>query len=139
MAVVLAVRTYAVWKKDKRVGIGLALLIGLYQIPNVIVVKKFIQGIGCEYHVDSSFLFHSTSLPASTKSFRSRRTESISGYLPGMHVYQGYETRFRELGDNHICGRRYSKHHLMSRALANQYRNHTVQLALMIISAVKTS
>jgi len=44
--IVLAVRTYAVWKRDKRVGIGLALLVGLYQIPNVIVLDDFIRGAG---------------------------------------------------------------------------------------------
>jgi len=43
--VVLAVRTYAVWNKDKRVGIGLALLLGLCQIPNAIIADRFIQGI----------------------------------------------------------------------------------------------
>jgi len=42
--VVLAVRTYAVWERDKRVGIGLALLLALYQIPDVIILNKFIQG-----------------------------------------------------------------------------------------------
>ena len=51
MIVVLAVRTYAVWERDKRVGIGLALLLGLYQIPYVITLNKYIQGLGCEYRV----------------------------------------------------------------------------------------
>ena len=51
MIVVLAVRTYAVWKKDKRVGIGLALLLVVYQIPNTITLYKYIQGLGCEYRV----------------------------------------------------------------------------------------
>jgi len=44
--VVLAVRTYAVWERDKRVGIGLALLLALYQIPDAIVLNKFIRGTG---------------------------------------------------------------------------------------------
>jgi len=43
--IVLAVRTYAVWNKDKRVGIGLALLLGLCQIPNGIIAERFIQVI----------------------------------------------------------------------------------------------
>lgn len=46
--VVLAVRTYAVWNKDKRVGIGLALLLGLCQIPNGIIIEKFMQEIDRE-------------------------------------------------------------------------------------------
>ena len=139
VAVVLAVRTYAVWKSDKRVGIGLALLLGLSQIPDMILLKRFIQGIGCEYPVDPLPPPRSTSPHASTKPFRPRRTESISGDLPGMLLYQSHEACFRNLGDNYNRGRRYFKYHLMSRALTNQYRNGTVQLALMIISAVKTS
>jgi len=43
--VVLAVRTYAVWNRDKRVGIGLALLLGLSQIPDGIILYQFIQGV----------------------------------------------------------------------------------------------
>jgi len=43
--IVLAVRTYAVWNKDKRVGISLALLLGLCQIPNGIFIQKFMQEI----------------------------------------------------------------------------------------------
>jgi len=39
------VRTYAVWNKDKRVGIGLALLLGLCQIPNGIIIERFMQEI----------------------------------------------------------------------------------------------
>ena len=48
MAVILAVRTYAVWIRDKRVGIGLALLSGFFQIPYVIILYRFIQGVVCE-------------------------------------------------------------------------------------------
>ena len=55
VVVVLAVRTYAVWKRDKRVGIGLALLLGLSQIPDMILLNRFIQGIGCEYFVHPLF------------------------------------------------------------------------------------
>jgi len=69
LSVVLAVRTYAVWKRNKRVGIGLALLLGLYQIPNAIIWNKFVQGVECEYRVDSLFLFRSTSLSMGVKSF----------------------------------------------------------------------
>ena len=64
MLVVLAVRTYAVWGKDKRVGIGLALLLGLYQIPNAIILNRFVQGSGCEYCVGSLLPFHFASVPA---------------------------------------------------------------------------
>jgi len=67
--VVLALRTYAVWGKDKRIGVGLALLLALSQIPNVIVLNRFIEGIGCEYHVASLFFPHSTTVPARSKSF----------------------------------------------------------------------
>ncbi|KAF9650130.1 hypothetical protein BDM02DRAFT_1515285 [Thelephora ganbajun] len=44
--IVLAVRTYAVWNEDKRVGVGLAILLTLCQIPNGIIAEKFIGGIG---------------------------------------------------------------------------------------------
>lgn len=57
MIVVLAVRTYAVWNKDKRVGIGLVLLLGLCQIPNAMIAERFIRGIERGYRLDSSFLF----------------------------------------------------------------------------------
>lgn len=53
--VVLAVRTYAIWNRDRRVGIGLALLLGLCQVPHAIVLKRFIQTFECEYCIDSSF------------------------------------------------------------------------------------
>jgi len=43
--IILAIRTYAVWNKDRRVGIGLALLLGLCQIPNGIIVEKFVRNI----------------------------------------------------------------------------------------------
>ena len=56
---VLIVRTYAVWNKDKRVGIGLALLLGLCQIPSAIVEKRFIEMIQCGHCLDSSFIFRS--------------------------------------------------------------------------------
>jgi len=62
--VVLALRTYAVWNKDKRIGIGLALLLALFQIPNGIILNRFIQGIGCEYRIASLFFPHSTAVPA---------------------------------------------------------------------------
>ena len=56
MTVILAIRTYAVWNKDKRVGIGLALLWVAVQIPNGILAEKFLDEIGCEYRFDSSFV-----------------------------------------------------------------------------------
>jgi hypothetical protein len=43
--IVLAIRTYAVWNKDKRVGIGLALLLVFCQIPNGIIAERFIEAI----------------------------------------------------------------------------------------------
>jgi len=43
--IILAIRTYAVWNKDRRVGIGLALLLGLCQIPNAIIAEKFVRDI----------------------------------------------------------------------------------------------
>ncbi|KAF9785187.1 hypothetical protein BJ322DRAFT_815113 [Thelephora terrestris] len=43
--IVLAIRTYAVWNKDKRVGFGLALLLIACQIPNTIFVERFIEVI----------------------------------------------------------------------------------------------
>lgn len=49
MVVVLAIRTYAVWNKDKRVGAGLALLLIACQIPNGIFAEKFINSIECEF------------------------------------------------------------------------------------------
>ena len=61
LIVILVVRTYAVWNKNKRVGIGLALLLGLCQIPNAIIAQKFLQGIECGYSLDFS------STPASGK------------------------------------------------------------------------
>jgi len=66
--VVLAIRTYAVWNKDKRVGIGLALLLGACQIPNAIIAERFIKGIERGYRFDSSFFFpRSAYMPASAK------------------------------------------------------------------------
>jgi len=56
MTVILAIRTYAVWNKDKRVGIGLALLWVAVQIPNGILAEKFLDEIDCEYCFDSSFV-----------------------------------------------------------------------------------
>jgi len=49
MTVILIIRTYAVWNKDKRVGIGLGLLLVAVQIPNGILAEKFLDEIGCEY------------------------------------------------------------------------------------------
>jgi len=49
MTVILIIRTYAVWNKDKRVGIGLGLLLIAVQIPNGILAEKFLDEIGCEY------------------------------------------------------------------------------------------
>ena len=67
--VVLALRTYVVWNGDKRVGIGLALLLGLHQIPNAILLYKFVEGIGCEYRIDTLFFSRSTFVPASAQPF----------------------------------------------------------------------
>jgi len=50
---------YVVWRRDKRVGIGLALLFGLYQIHNAIVLDSFIRAADCKYCV------YFVSLPAS--------------------------------------------------------------------------
>jgi len=44
--IILVIRTYAVWNKDKRVGIGLALLLASVQIPNGILAEKFLDEIG---------------------------------------------------------------------------------------------
>lgn len=52
--VILAIRTYAVWNKDKRVGIGLALLWAIIQIPNGIVAEQFLDVIDCAHRFDSS-------------------------------------------------------------------------------------
>jgi len=60
VAVVLIVRTYAVWKRDKRVGIGLGLLFILCQTASGVIVQKWVAGIHCEYHVDYLFFLHST-------------------------------------------------------------------------------
>ena len=49
------VRTYAIWKRDKRVGIGLASLFILCQIPMAIIMENFIQATHREYYVDSMF------------------------------------------------------------------------------------
>jgi len=67
--VVLAVRTYAVWGKDKRIGIGLILLFGFAQIPNGMFLTTFIHGIDCEYYVDSLLLFHPVSVSVSAELF----------------------------------------------------------------------
>ena len=57
MAVILAVRTYAVWNKDKRVGIGLALLLVLLQVPNGIIAERFLNGIDCRCCFDPPLFF----------------------------------------------------------------------------------
>lgn len=64
MTVVLVIRTYAVWNKDKRVGIGLALLLIACQIPNTIFVERFIEEIHCKY---SSSFSCSESVPPDAK------------------------------------------------------------------------
>lgn len=69
VAVVLIVRTYAVWKRDKRVGIGLALLFILCQTAMGIITERWIAEISCGYCVDSLFFLPSTSVPASAKPF----------------------------------------------------------------------
>jgi len=69
VTVVLIVRTYAVWNRDKRVGIGLALLFILCQTPMGIISEKWIGAAHRGYCVDSSFFLCSTSVPPSAKPF----------------------------------------------------------------------
>jgi len=47
VAVVLIVRTYAVWNRDKRIGIGLALLFILCQTATGIITGKWIGAANC--------------------------------------------------------------------------------------------
>lgn len=49
VAVILAIRTYAVWNRDKRVGFGIALLLAACQIPNGIFAERFLRSIDCMY------------------------------------------------------------------------------------------
>ena len=103
MIVILAVRTYAVWKKDKRVGIGLALLLGLYQIPDGIILHRFIEGFDCEC---PRFVY--VHISGSTLPFR--HAEPISRTPRGVCLHQGHEARLRELANVCHCGGRYAKH-----------------------------
>ena len=52
---VLMVRTYAVWKRDNRVGIGLALLFVLCQTAMGVIMEKWVSVANREYCVDSLF------------------------------------------------------------------------------------
>jgi len=51
VAVILIVRTYAVWKRDKRVGIGLALLFVLCQTAVGVITQKWVAAVHCGYRV----------------------------------------------------------------------------------------
>jgi hypothetical protein len=118
MIVVLAVRTYAVWNKDKRVGIGLALLLGFCQIPNAVIADRFIHGIEREYRLDFSSLFFI--LYACRRVLKNRptsHTESVPRTFPGMYGCSCHEAHFRELGGIHRDGRRYATYHLILRPL----------------------
>jgi hypothetical protein len=65
--VILAIRTYAVWNKDKRVGIGLGLLLAIIQIPNGILAEQFLDVIDCAYCFNSSLFLCSAFVPAGSK------------------------------------------------------------------------
>jgi len=43
--VILFIRTYAVWNKDKRVGIGLAGLWVVCQVPSVVIAERFLASL----------------------------------------------------------------------------------------------
>ena len=67
---VLMVRTYAVWNRDKRVGIGLALLFILCQTAAAVTMEVWAEGahrgLLCPF---IHLLFRSTPVPASAKPF----------------------------------------------------------------------
>lgn len=69
MAAVLIIRTYAVWKQDKRVGIGLAFLFIPCQVATGVLTAKWIGTVTCVYHVDFSCFFRSMPVLGSVKSF----------------------------------------------------------------------
>ena len=119
MAVILAVRTYAVWNKDKRVGIGLALLLVLLQVPNGIIAERFLNGIDCRCCFDPPLFFVLRSCLRVLKSPPSH-SRPISGGLPGMRDPQCPKDLFRELGVVQLYGRRYVEHHLIVRPLARK-------------------
>ena len=99
----------------------------------MIFLKKFLQGTGGEYCVDSLLR-----VPASAKPALFSHNESIWKNVPGMPLGQRDEDHFRGLGGLLDRRRRYAKCHLTSRALANRDWNRTVVLVLMIISALRT-
>jgi len=89
MAVVLIVRTYAVWKRDKRVGIGLALLFILCQTAVGIITQKWLAAVHCGYCVDSLFFPHSTPAPASAKPYPLARQNPYPEILLGCYYDSG--------------------------------------------------
>lgn len=103
VTVVLVIRTYAVWNKDKRVGIGLALLLIACQIPNTIFVERFIEEIHCKY---SSSFSCSEPVPPDAKAPLLSHRESIPEYLQRVFGHQWYEYCLRQLGGVHYNGRR---------------------------------
>ena len=58
VAVVFIVRTYAVWKRDRRVGIGLALLFILCQTAMGVIMEMWITTAHGGYCID--YLSYST-------------------------------------------------------------------------------
>ena len=81
------------------------LLLGLPQIPSVIIAERFVQVITCGYCVHHSGLRLCLRVLTS-----SRCTESTSRNRPRMRRYQRHKAHFRELGDIHRDGRRYVEH-----------------------------
>jgi hypothetical protein len=111
--VVLAVRTYAVWNKDKRVGIGLALLLVVCLIPGGVIVKKFLTTIHCRYRFDYSFSWPAF-VPADAKSPTSSHRESIPSDLPRVFGSKCQQAHFRMLGGFRRDGRKYVNYRLTS-------------------------
>ena len=137
MIVVLAVRTYAVWNKDKRVGIGLALLLGLCQIPNGIIAERFIQGLDCGYYFDF--------FPFLCAAFMLADAKSPLLVIPNPYpeIYRGCVA----LGGTNLIFVNWAVFAVveggtlttrLKRVLAHWYRNYVVALGLMVISALRT-
>ena len=85
VAVVFIVRTYAVWKRDKRVGISLGLLFILCQTSVGVILGKWMDAAHRGYHFHS-FFFSVLRLRLRVLNPSSSRTKPIFGDLPGMHL-----------------------------------------------------
>jgi len=96
---VLVVRTYAVWKRDKRVGAGLALLFILCQISMGIITERWIGvailSMGLILHSFSALCLclRVLNLPPSQPP-----SKILPGTVPLLQLRE--EARFCELGDN---------------------------------------